>query len=45
MADDVARKKNQYHVVTSETATCHTRVHVRVCVSARVCVIKEEAPC
>ena len=31
-----------------ENATCHTRVHVRACVSARVCagvcVINEKAP-
>ena len=36
VVDDVAFTKKRCHVVTYETAKCHTCVHVRAYVSARV---------
>ena len=51
MVDDVTLSKKRCHVVTFETITCHTRVHVHACecacvhVCAHVYVIKEKAPC
>ena len=54
MVDDVARAQKAHHVVTYETATCHTVstcasacvcACVHVCACVRVFVIKEKESC
>ena len=45
MADDVVHSKKRHHLVTSETATCHTHVHVCACVSVCVCACVHVCAC
>ena len=37
MENDVAQSKKWHQMVTLQTATRHTRVHVHECVNVRVC--------